>query len=298
MSDALYVILHHRDDKTHKYRRPQYRNHWRDDERVQSISTTPHVANECKKERAAGKIVYVYRCPWKNIPSIISCAVRVTKISGSQIHPIVHFADVKAFSPRRTTAKQRLLARSSQSSNCYRQSARVVGHGAAMKHEDKEAPRMLTESEVIASVCRFLKKNRFRVTRFLSETERGIDIQALTPDGKQHVSIEAKGETSSKAGSGRFGKAFDSGQAWDHVSKAFYCAARDCSIGLISGNALPKNERHVKFVQKILPALKQLRIEVFWVLPNKRVETEQIWRMWDTGANKRGRRTKANRLRP
>ena len=145
---------------------------------------------------------------------------------------------------------------------------------------------MLTESEVIAGVCTFLKSNRFRVTRFLSETERGIDIQALIPDGKRHVSIEAKGETSSKVGSGRFGRAFDSGQAWDHVSKAFYCAARDNSIGLISGIALSKNERHAKFVQKILPALKKLRIEVFWVLPNRKVEIEHIWGLWKTSTKR------------
>ena len=57
MSNALYLILRHRDDKTRKYRRPQYRNHWLDDERVKSISTTPHVANECRKEREKREIL-------------------------------------------------------------------------------------------------------------------------------------------------------------------------------------------------------------------------------------------------
>src|ERR1039458_1630069 len=144
---------------------------------------------------------------------------------------------------------------------------------------------MLTESEVIASVCCFLKKNRFRVTRFLSETEHGIDIQALAPDGKTKVSIEAKGETSSMSHTNRYGRVFSSSQVMDHVAKAVYCAARDVSAGLLAGVALPKNQRHVDCVQKILRALKKLRIEVFWVLPHKKVEIEHIWGLWDTRAH-------------
>ena len=159
---------------------------------------------------------------------------------------------------------------------------------------------MLTESEVIASVCRFLKKNRFPITRFSPETEHGIDIQAIAPDGKTKVSIEAKGETSSMSHTNRYGQGFSSSQVVDHVAKAVYCAARDVSAGLLAGVALPKNQRHVDCVQKILRALKKLRIEVFWVLPNKKVEIEHIWGMWDTRvtASKSGRRTKGTRLRP
>jgi hypothetical protein len=137
---------------------------------------------------------------------------------------------------------------------------------------------LLTESDVIKATCRFLRKNEFRVTRFLSETEHGIDIEALTPDGKKQVSIEAKGETSSMSHTARFGKAFSGSQVWDHVSKAFYCAARDSSAGMLAGIALPKNEHHIRCVQKILPALRRLQIEVFWVLPDSGVRTENIWK--------------------
>ena len=128
MRDALYLILRHRDDKTRKYRRAQYRNHWIDDERVKSISTTPHVANECRKEREKQEIVYVHRCGWKpkgkpTIPPTISGSVRVREIDGSPKHPVVHFAQVKSLKPRRATAKQRQLAKSHRGSNCYRHSA-------------------------------------------------------------------------------------------------------------------------------------------------------------------------------
>ncbi|HKU24770.1 MAG TPA: hypothetical protein VJQ54_04815 [Candidatus Sulfotelmatobacter sp.] len=141
--------------------------------------------------------------------------------------------------------------------------------------------KMLTESQVIASVRRFLEQRGFRITSCLSETEQGIDIEGFAPDGKQGISIEAKGETSSKSGSGRFGNAFDSSQVSVHVAKAFYCAARDYPTGKLVGVAFPKNELHVKCVQKILPAIKTLGIEVFWVEPhNGTVEVEHIWHVW------------------
>jgi hypothetical protein len=140
---------------------------------------------------------------------------------------------------------------------------------------------MLTESEVIAATCRFLKSQRFRITQALSELEQGVDIEGLAPDGETKFSIEAKGETSSKSTTARFGKPFDSKQVFDHVSKAFYCAARDSSNGYMSGIALPRNEAHVKCVEKILPALRKLRIEVFWALPDGRVEIEKVWQVWD-----------------
>ncbi len=51
---------------------------------------------------------------------------------------------------------------------------------------------MLTESEVIAATCLFLKSKGFRITQSLLETEHGVDIEAVAPDGKTKISIEAK----------------------------------------------------------------------------------------------------------
>src|ERR1700735_270870 len=100
---------------------------------------------------------------------------------------------------------------------------------------------MLTESQVIAAVCRFLRKNGFRVTQHLSEKQRGRDIIAVAENGKREIAIEAKGETSSMSHTRRYGKCFNSGQVGDHVAKALYCAARDTSLGIFAGVAFPKN---------------------------------------------------------
>lgn len=140
---------------------------------------------------------------------------------------------------------------------------------------------MLYEKQVVDGVCRFLTKKGFRITQSLATTEHGEDIRALAPDRKQQVTIEAKGATSSRAGSNRYGKPFDSGQVRDHVAKAIYCAAQFVSTDTLTGVAFPKNDAHVKCVSRILPALKRLRIEVFWVGADKTVEIEHHWKIWD-----------------
>src|SRR3954464_9473884 len=121
---------------------------------------------------------------------------------------------------------------------------------------------MLTEYQVIQHVCRFLEQQGFEITSRLTEMEKGVDIQALSPGTKRLVSIEAKGETSSKPDTQRYGKPFDDRQGLDHVAKAMYCAARDSSSAL-TGIALPKNTVHVKHAAKVLHALQKLEIEIF-----------------------------------
>jgi len=118
------------------------------------------------------------------------------------------------------------------------------------------------------------------VVQTLSETQRGFDIVALAPWGGQ-ITIEAKGETSSMSHSRRYGKAFSSGQVLDHVAKALYCAARNVSSEALTGVAFPKNEAHVRCVSNILPVLRKLGIEVFWVLADKTVEIERVWPFWN-----------------
>ena len=118
----------------------------------------------------------------------------------------------------------------------------------------------------------------------LIETQQGEDMIAFAPNGTQRITIEAKGETSSKSTTSRFGKSFDSRQVRTHVSRAFYCAAQHCCGDEFSAIALPKNELHTNCVRNIRPALKRLGIEVFWVNPDLKVEIERIWTMWDSVA--------------
>lgn len=136
---------------------------------------------------------------------------------------------------------------------------------------------MLTELEAIRAVSRFFTNCGYRVTQQLSENQAGDDIVAFSSNGKE-IMIEAKGETSSKLRTARFGKPFSPNQAHDHVSKAFFRAASYASQKRSAGIALPKNAAHVSCVVKIQPVLAKLKVEVFWVLPNRKVEVAGNWK--------------------
>jgi hypothetical protein len=128
---------------------------------------------------------------------------------------------------------------------------------------------MLYENDVVEAVCTDLQKRGFVISQRRLSTERGDDIVAIHPSGFEFL-IEAKGETSARTGSGRYGNPFDRGQVLDHVSQAFYRAAamlcqtetgKDRSVGI----ALPDNANHRERIDAIQDALRQLNIAVFWV---------------------------------
>lgn len=138
---------------------------------------------------------------------------------------------------------------------------------------------MLYENDVVNSVSNFLKLQGFQVKQQLTSLEKGDDIIAFCPQRQIHIHIEAKGETSAVLTSKRYGKPFCATQVRDHVANAFYRAAKmysdnpNCFVGI----ALPKNEDHLKVVNDILPVLKKLSIEVFWVDSAFQVSTFNHW---------------------
>lgn len=134
------------------------------------------------------------------------------------------------------------------------------------------------ESDVISCVCEYLEKKGYCINQRLNENQRGDDIIA-DGDGSRCF-IEAKGETSSKKGSSRYGRPFNSSQIGVHVAKAFYRAAQMqeenpylCKVGI----ALPATSEHRRTVAKISKTLKLLRVEVFWVNADKSVLPEGNW---------------------
>lgn len=139
---------------------------------------------------------------------------------------------------------------------------------------------MLTESQVIHHVCTFLEARHFHITQRLTEVQRGYDIIATSPDSHRQIVIEAKGETSSKKHTARYGHAFTANQVYDHVAKAFYCASTYVAKGFLGGIAVPKNQAHEKHLFAIMDALKLLNVEVFWVSPDGSVSVAGHWSLW------------------
>lgn len=131
--------------------------------------------------------------------------------------------------------------------------------------------RWLYENDVIDFVIQYLEANGFRILSSSDTYSRGYDIVA-EKDGKK-LYIEAKGQTSSKPGTSRYGKEFNRNQKMDHVSKAIYSAlkAKNQHTRAQVGIALPADEVHIELIEAVIPSLKQIGIQVFLVAENGKV---------------------------
>lgn len=127
---------------------------------------------------------------------------------------------------------------------------------------------MLTENDVVDSLTDYLQAKGYRIIQSLSTSEKGVDIIAELKG--QTLYIEAKGETSSKEGTKRFGKPFTNSQINTHVSRAILTAmkileSQPSGDQTISGIALPDTNRHNKLINSVKTSLQQLNIQIFWI---------------------------------
>ena len=142
---------------------------------------------------------------------------------------------------------------------------------------------MLFEDDVIDAVCVKLENSGYRIKQRLRTDQHGDDIIAIkeTPVQRE-LYIEAKGATSSRENSQRYGKPFDSAQIRIHVAEALYktvgVLSRSC-VGkeIRAGIALPDNEGHRVRIKDVEPVLKRLGIAVFWIKENKDIEVISDW---------------------
>ncbi|WP_188397951.1 hypothetical protein [Sporomusa sp. GT1] len=143
---------------------------------------------------------------------------------------------------------------------------------------------MLFEGNVIAAVCEKLEEEGYYIEQRLNTTQQGFDIIALKENGDMKIKliVEAKGATSSRKSSERYGQPFDRAQVRIHVAEALYKVAEALSIKnsryqIYTAIALPKNKDHLDHVKKIQTALDTLGIAVFFVDDMGRVEVSSPW---------------------
>lgn len=122
---------------------------------------------------------------------------------------------------------------------------------------------MLYESKVISAVCDYLERSGWDIQQKKSVHEPGDDIVA-TRD-RVELRIEAKGESSEKPHTARYGKSFTKNQVKSHVAMAFYRAASMRSESVTVAMAFPDTHFHREMIRKITPELDELRIDCFWV---------------------------------
>jgi Holliday junction resolvase-like predicted endonuclease len=128
---------------------------------------------------------------------------------------------------------------------------------------------MLTENDVVWAVAHYLSQDGYEIVSQLSTLEHGIDIEAVSVKSGRRLMVEAKGRTSSKQTTRRFGKPFSKKQANTHVAVALYFAAKllQKHSGAAVDVALAFPDDHIQRanVMHIASTLKSLGIEVFFV---------------------------------
>jgi len=137
---------------------------------------------------------------------------------------------------------------------------------------------MITEDQVVDAVCRTLVTHGYLIKQRATVMQHGYDIVAHK--NERDLVIEAKGAGSSKVGTARFGKEFNSGQVFDHVAKAVLKALRVSSLSEArAGIALPDNEPHRREVEQVAIALRRAGIGVFWVNEQRDVRVDAPWEL-------------------
>jgi hypothetical protein len=146
------------------------------------------------------------------------------------------------------------------------------------RHEMRTS--MLTENDVIDAVCKFLTARGFQILQPRSTQETGDDLVAERTKTEQlRISIEAKGETSARGTSARFGSGFNSAQINVHVAEAVYRALAVLSRnqGEHAGIAFPVTAHHKRRVDSVRPLLKKLDVAIFWVNREREVTCDSPW---------------------
>jgi len=142
----------------------------------------------------------------------------------------------------------------------------------------------MDESYVIRAVCERIEDKGCSVTQFLNTKQRGVDVKATHSKEGDEFFIEAKGGTSSRVGSARFGKPYTSSQVFDRAAKGvFTClqlrsqnSDRTCQHVIL---AVPDNKLFHGYLQPLLKDLKSAGIEVWFMSPptlNKRLQIDAV----------------------
>jgi hypothetical protein len=136
---------------------------------------------------------------------------------------------------------------------------------------------ILTEDHVVEAVCGYLVASGYSIVGRCTTRDRGDDIVAERAGTR--LSIEAKGATSARTSSKRFGKPFESADLKVNIAEAVYRAVQVLSRAptgqsVRAGIALPANPVYQREVATVAPMLRQLGISVFWVHGPTQVEEQ------------------------
>ena len=132
---------------------------------------------------------------------------------------------------------------------------------------------MLTENDVVEAITVFLKADSYNIDQALSTNEKGIDIEATHPQ-KGRCFVEAKGATSSKETSKRYGKLFTGSQVKSHIGVALVASFRTLQLypEALVAMALPNNEGHKSIIEEMITPIMDSGIRGFLVNDDLSIE--------------------------
>ena len=132
---------------------------------------------------------------------------------------------------------------------------------------------MLTENDVVIAVSNFLKSEGYSIEQALTTSQQGIDIEATSSTGTRCF-VEAKGATSSKVSSKRYGQEFNNNQIKTHIAVALLKSFQTLQIHPTAEVviALPGNVGHRKVLDSMLTPTKKSGIRIFLVNTNATIE--------------------------
>lgn len=131
---------------------------------------------------------------------------------------------------------------------------------------------MLTENKVVDLVCAQLELDGFTISQRLDTTQTGIDIVAESRTGTKCF-VEAKGATSSKESTKRYGIEFNKSQVKTHIGMALVAAfkIREDHPNHESIIALPNNASHRELIESMSTPIRASGVKV-WLIDEERVE--------------------------
>ena len=126
------------------------------------------------------------------------------------------------------------------------------------------------ENAVVTAICDHLSAEGFEIKQQLSTTERGVDVVAEHPQTKIRAFVEAKGGTSSRKDSERYGKPYTPSQVFDRVAKGIFTCLQlrtenpdKKAVRVIL--AIPEKPAHFKrYIATVSPSLDSVGIEVWF----------------------------------
>ena len=129
----------------------------------------------------------------------------------------------------------------------------------------------MDENAVVDAVCTHLENSGHRIIQRLNTKQQGIDIIAEHPESNRKTFIEAKGSTSSRPGSARFGKPYTRSQIFDRVAKGLFTALqlREEHNDLQQEDvflAVPEEPIFLEYLETVRRTLRKNRIGVLLVV--------------------------------